>query len=274
MVVALEKTPAIEASLPRRETQAETGPTWLAYWHGAQESTGFLLDQTVLLDDLFIREIEGIREPAALAIQTVSQPWGSRPGAGSSCVTVGRTSDKGFLELVFRVPVQPGLIAGPPGAAGQPVADAVNELKASTGLSDERLAALLGITRPTLWAWQQGKGIFDAHRRRLFAVRAVIREVASRHGPRDRLVEWLDSPYLPDGRTAGDALEAGDLNRARFLISTRPAGAARPRQWARRIRPLEFATGEERIGEDPADDGDKMPAYPWLLPRPSSGQGE
>lgn len=109
-------------------------------------------------------------------------------------------------------------------AVPSPHAAALAWIKQATGnRSDEGIAELLGVSRPTLDHWRQGRPIRVANRRRLLAVRDVLERAADRLVSVEALAAWLETPALPDGRTPSFLLEHGEIDQARALASSAAA---------------------------------------------------
>jgi transcriptional regulator with XRE-family HTH domain len=96
-------------------------------------------------------------------------------------------------------------------------------IREETGLSQQRVAQLVGVSRQTLHLWARGEVITDANRRRIFAVRDVLQRAKKRYKTRVTLVEWLDSPVGREGRTPAELIAAGDIDRARLLAVSTPS---------------------------------------------------
>ena len=147
-------------------------------------------------------------------------------------------------------------------AAGQqmiqpPHLEAIRWIKAATGLSQERVAELLGVSRQTLNRWSRGEPIKDINRRRIFGVRQILELAYNKHPTREQMLAWLDTPRLADGVTPAQALAAGNLDRARLLaISTPSLRLKRAAPWVRWPVPEAFRAGAEhmQVAMPPEDD--------------------
>ncbi len=139
-----------------------------------------------------------------------------------------------------------------------PHLNAIHGIKAATGLSQERIGRLIGVTRQTINRWEHGDPITDTNRRRLFAVREVLERAMLRYPTPDELAIWLDTPDVINGRTPAELLEAEEINKARLLaISTPSPGLTRIPEWVRRPIPEAFRAGAEHRQEalpPPRDD--------------------
>jgi len=139
-----------------------------------------------------------------------------------------------------------------------PHLNAIQWIKSATGLSQERIGRLIGVTRQTINRWEHGEPITDANRRRLFAVRDVLERAAILHPTPVELAAWLDRPRGADGRTPAELLEIDEIDRARYLaVSTPSPRLARPPAWVREPVPEAFRAGAEHRQEalpPPQDD--------------------
>lgn len=157
--------------------------------------------------------------------------------------------------------------AAEPRAVEQPHQEAVDWIKAATGLSWERVGRLVGVSRQTVSAWRRGEPIADDHRRRLLEVRDVLERAAKRNPRPGGLAAWLDTPRGKDARTPADLLEAGEVGKARLLALASPSsGVKAPPEWARqgareaylnsreRVRALPPERDERLLDEDPEDE--------------------
>jgi transcriptional regulator with XRE-family HTH domain len=139
-----------------------------------------------------------------------------------------------------------------------PHLNAIQWIKAATGLSQERIGRLIGVTRQTINRWEQGDPITDANRGRLFTVREVLERATLLYPTPVELAAWLDTPDVIDGRTPAELLEAEEINKARLLaISTPSPGLVPPPAWVRQPVPEAFRAGAEHRQEvlpPPRDD--------------------
>ncbi len=141
------------------------------------------------------------------------------------------------LSLMDSVPLPPHL-------------EAIRWIEAATGLSQERIGELIGVTRQTINRWERGEPIRDHNRRRLFAVHDVLERAAFRHPTPNELAAWLDTPRGADGCTPAQLLEANEINRARLLaVSTPSPRLKRAPSWVNRPIPEAFRAGAERRQE-------------------------
>jgi transcriptional regulator with XRE-family HTH domain len=142
--------------------------------------------------------------------------------------------------------------------SSSPHLNAIQWIKAATGLSQERLGLLIGVTRQTINRWEHGEPITDANRRRLFAVREVLERATLLYPTPVELAAWLDTPREAEGRTPAELLEMDEIDRARYLaVSTPSPRLARPPAWVRQPVPEAFRVGEEHRQEalpPPRDD--------------------
>ncbi len=141
---------------------------------------------------------------------------------------------------------------------GSPHLNTIRWIKAATGLSQERIGRLIGVTRQTINRWEHGEPITDANRRRLFAIRDVLERATLLYPIPVELAAWLDTPRGADGRTPSELLEINEIDRARYLAVSMPSpGLARPPAWVRQPVPEAFRAGEEHRQEvipPPQDD--------------------
>jgi uncharacterized protein (DUF2384 family) len=128
--------------------------------------------------------------------------------------------------------------------------DAIRWIESVTGLSQDRIGDLIGVTRQAINVWKRGGRITDDRRRRIFAVREVIERAATRYTTREQLVAWLDTPRGADGRTPAELLKANEINRARlFAVSVPSPRLVRAPSWVNRSIPEAFRPGAERRQE-------------------------
>jgi len=134
--------------------------------------------------------------------------------------------------------------------SSSPHLDAVQWIKAATGLSQERIGRLIGVTRQTINRWENGEPITDNNRRHLFVVREILGRATLQHPTPAQLATWLDTPRGADGHTPAELLEAEEFDRARYLaISTPSPNLAPPPEWVRRPIPEAFRAGAEHRRE-------------------------
>jgi transcriptional regulator with XRE-family HTH domain len=134
--------------------------------------------------------------------------------------------------------------------SSSPHLNAIQWIKAVTGLSQERIGRLIGVTRQTINRWEHGEPIMDANRRRLFAVREVLERATLLYPTPVELAAWLDTPDVIDGHTPAELLEAEEINKARLLaISTPSSSLTRTPEWVRRPIPEAFHAGAEHRQE-------------------------
>lgn len=145
-----------------------------------------------------------------------------------------------------------------------PHLNAIRWIKAATGLSQERIGRLIGVTRQTINRWENGEPITDANRRRLFAVREVLERAAQRHETPGKLAEWLDTPRGIDRRTPAELFEAEEIDRARYLAVSMPSpDLVPPPLWVRQPIPEAFRKGAEHRQEalPPSNDDELFELY-------------
>lgn len=128
--------------------------------------------------------------------------------------------------------------------------DAIHWMENMTGLSQDRIGKLIGVSRQAINGWKRGGRIADDNRQRIFAVRDVLKRALTKYPSRDLLTTWLDTPRGADGRTPAQLIEANEINRARLLAMSSPSPrlAAVP-PWVNRYVPEAFRAGAERRQE-------------------------
>jgi hypothetical protein len=103
-----------------------------------------------------------------------------------------------------------------------PRLQAIDWIQDATGLSDERTASLLGVSRRALLDWKAGKAIKASNLRRLVETMDVLQRAQSRYQSREQLLSWLYSPDQLEGVSPEALLDRGDFDRARFLAVVGP----------------------------------------------------
>lgn len=139
--------------------------------------------------------------------------------------------------------------------------EAIEWIRVSTGLSMKRIAQLLGVTRPTLYAWQRGAAITDANRRRLLTVREILNRASRHHNTRTALMSWLDTPGTSNSDTPFQLLANQEFDRARLLAISLPSPkVVLPPEWIHRTVPARYRSRPEYISEaQPPDVDDQFP---------------
>lgn len=127
-----------------------------------------------------------------------------------------------------------------------PYVEAIRWMGASTGLSQTDLAALLGVTRQTLYLWRGGEHITTANMRRVLLTRDILEKAATRFTTRAGLSGWLHTPRGASSTTPAEYLKRGDFDRARLLAVSSPSSRVRPPLWVRDVIPEENRVNEER----------------------------
>jgi len=174
------------------------------------------------------------------------RPLTATPGTSPGLVFIEPSSDVGERGLSWYGPAVPGRRVRP----SQPHVEIIREIKKATELSDERVAALLGVKRQTLANWLRGRRISDRKQRRLYAVNRILLLAGLRHPSPAELVQWLDTPRGANGRTPARLLEDGQLDEARYLVVASPSPSVKPPPaWARRPIPPVFQQGAETRDE-------------------------
>jgi transcriptional regulator with XRE-family HTH domain len=144
-------------------------------------------------------------------------------------------------------------------ATKTPSQEALAWIKQATGLADERIARLLGVSRQALHGWRGGEPMSAPHRRRLLAVRELLERAARKRQTPEQLVAWLETPRGADGRTPAELIEAGELDRARlYAISDPSPRLVRPPAWVRSRIPEAFRAGAEHRQEPVAPEPEEV----------------
>lgn len=111
---------------------------------------------------------------------------------------------------------------------------AVHWIQDATGLSEGRVAGLLGVERITVRNWKAGKPIKEASLRRLFETKDVLQRARRQYSRQAELVAWLHTPDLEHGISPATLLSQGEFDRARFLAILAPTAVESLPAWARR----------------------------------------
>lgn len=128
--------------------------------------------------------------------------------------------------------------------------DAIHWMESMTGLSQDRIGKLIGVSRQAINVWKRGGRIADENRQRILAVRDVLKRALAKHPTKDLLMAWLDTPRGSDGRTPAQLLEANEINRARLLAMAVPSPHIKTvPSWVNRPIPEAFRAGAERRQE-------------------------
>jgi len=119
-----------------------------------------------------------------------------------------------------------------------PQADAVQWIQQATGLSEVRLAELLGVGRLTVRHWKAGNPIKqEASLRRLLETKDVLRRAQRWHPRPEELVTWLHTPDPDAGISPARLLAHGEFDRARLLAVLEPSAVEPTPAWAKRPVP-------------------------------------
>lgn len=170
-----------------------------------------------------------LRNDPVLVIERIG-PWLHRPSSSTSAV---RSSQAPAAEK-------------PSPATKSAIADALGWIKEATGLPQDRIAAILQVSRQTVYNWENGAPIAPHNMEHLLAVRDVLGRAASRYTSQQDLLVWLYSPRGADSRTAADLLAAGAIGKARLLAFTTPAPRVKPAaSWTRQSMPDRSAVDRE-----------------------------
>jgi transcriptional regulator with XRE-family HTH domain len=131
-----------------------------------------------------------------------------------------------------------------------PQFEIIRWIRTKTGLSQDRIARLAGVTRQTLYNWEKGEPIVDHNRQRLLQVKDVLERASSQHPTPISLVTWLDTPRGAEGYTPAQLLESNEIDKARlFAISSPSPRLKRAQSWVRHSVPEAFKSGEEHYDE-------------------------
>jgi hypothetical protein len=136
--------------------------------------------------------------------------------------------------------------------------DAIHWLEAVAGLTKESIRRLVGVERPTIYAWLEGAPIRNANRQRVLAVREVLERVAQRFPEPNQIATWLDTPRGAEARTPRSLLEANEIGKARLLaLSTASPRDIPVPEWTLRARPnartVDHQRRRERVGLEDSD---------------------
>lgn len=182
------------------------------------------------------------------------EQWPEEPGGSTGDGQTWLFADI-MRILTVRVPPRPRRVAGSDEA---PFLQALDWIQQTTGLADERIARLLGVSRQALHGWRRAAPMSAPHRQRLLAVRELLQRAARRHATPEQLVAWLKMPRGADGRTPAELIESGELDRARlYAISDPEHRLVRPPAWVRSRIPEAFRAGaehrQEPVAPEPED---------------------
>jgi hypothetical protein len=177
--------------------------------------------------------------------------WHPRTHTDDGCTSLKSEVFSFLVDCVrsahsYLLPSPPEETVDPP--TTEPHQEAVEWIKAVSGLSWDRVGNLVGVTRPAINAWRRGGPIRDDHRQRLFAVRDVLERAAKRDPRPSELAAWLDTPRGVDAKTPAELLEAGKVGRARLLAITSPSPRVKaPSKWTQRHALEAYQESRERV---------------------------
>lgn len=144
-------------------------------------------------------------------------------------------------------------------STAEPHQEAIEWIKAATGLSWDRVGKLVGVTRPAINAWRRSGPIRDDHRQRLFAVRDVLERATKRNARPSELAAWLDTPRGVDAKTPADLLEAGEISQARLLAITSPSPKVKaPPKRTQRYAAEAYRGSRERVRSLPPEQDEEL----------------
>lgn len=89
-----------------------------------------------------------------------------------------------------------------------PAAEIVESTEAQLGLSRSALADLLGVTRPTLYAWMRGATMRSLNAVRLFKLKEAASHLTAASG--GTLPALWQYQTLPSGKSFADGMRSGD----------------------------------------------------------------
>ncbi len=134
-----------------------------------------------------------------------------------------------------------------PSAPGQLHVEIVRLIREMTGMSQERVARMLGVTRQALNLWDRRKPISHDNRRRLLGVLDVLERASIHYRTPETLTAWLDTPMGAEAATPAELIERGEIGRARTLAISTPAPTLlRLGFWKERPVPTAVRAGSER----------------------------
>ena len=120
--------------------------------------TGLLIETAVELEigesiDLVLPQVEGIRARIV---------WASGPLYGCAFETAVPQATLSAVHLRSAVQTEIGLIespspAGPASVGGESLGERLHRLRKLRGLTQGELAQKLGVSKPTVWAWEQDR---------------------------------------------------------------------------------------------------------------------
>jgi DNA-binding transcriptional regulator YiaG len=129
---------------------------------------------------------------------------------------------------------------------------ALQWIKEATGLSDQRIGKLLGVSRESVCNWNDGLSIKEVHRRHLLETKDILQRAARMHPGRDGLITWLNTPDEEEGMSPARLLEQGHFDRARLLAVLSPTTVMPTPEWAKHSVPAVWRDAleqPERPGE-------------------------
>ena len=115
-----------------------------------------------------------------------------------------------------------------------PQIQAISWIQQATGLSDERTADLLGVSRRGLLNWKAGMAIKERNLRRLLETKDVLQRAQRRHPSREQMLAWLHTPDELEATSPATLLSRGKFDQARFLAVAGPTTVEPSPQPARR----------------------------------------
>ena len=131
-------------------------------------------------------------------------------------------------------------------AGTSPQQEVVKAIAELTGLSRQGIAALVGVRRPTIYAWLDDSNISEPNLRRLLATYEVLQRASTRHQTQQAMRAWLHTPRGADALTPASLLAQGEFGRARLLaLSTAPPRSTPTPTWTREATPNAWTVREQ-----------------------------
>jgi hypothetical protein len=115
-----------------------------------------------------------------------------------------------------------------------PHVKAVRWIQGATGLSDGRVAQLLGVSRKTILDWKSGTLVRDSNRQVVLETQDILKRAARHYDLPEGLVTWLYTPDPDDGIAPFKLLQEREFDRARYLAVQTPTEVDPVPDWAKR----------------------------------------
>lgn len=134
-----------------------------------------------------------------------------------------------------------------------PHSRAITWIHHATGMSEQRLADLIGVSRMTIRSWKAGGVVRShGHEARIFQIKDVLDRAQRNHPNMDELSSWLVTPSLVDGTTPEELLKQGNYDKARALALLTNSHVSPTPHWARDAASSPWAHNLE-VREKPED---------------------